>query len=138
MDAIKPLEDRITVEAHSRSTTQHALTVRLDGVAQVTFDNSYRGEFPKPGRPYFGDYRDWMEQSAEQATPWLKLWFVQRRLRFTNDPCPAGEFERRYDASIAELVRLDRDAARRAWAGEHLGPGCEVVAMPDRAVRQRG
>lgn len=122
----KPLEDRITVEARAGSTTQHTLTVRLDGVAMVTVDNSLRGEYPKSGRQFFGDYRDWMAQTVEEATPWLKLWFVQRHMRFSNDPAPEQYFRHVYDGMLAEQIRRDRVDEAASGAGN------------SHALRERG
>lgn len=143
-----PLEERITIEASSASTTQHQLTVCLDGVAVVTVDNSLRGQYPRPGRPMFGDYRDWMAQTVEEATPWLKLWFVQRHMRFTSEPAPELLFGHRYDGSLAEQLRLEQ-AKLNPFAGNSdaiikmargLLPKAESeMAVPERQpVRERG
>jgi hypothetical protein len=115
------MEDRITVKARSQSTTQHLLTVCLDGVAMVTVDNSLRGRYPHPGRPFHGDSRDWMNQTVEEATPWLKLWFVQRHLRFSSEAAPEQYFRHRYDGMLAEQIHRDGllKAAKDHPADEH-------------------
>lgn len=118
-----PMEDRVTVEARSMSTTQHLLTVRLDGVATVSVDNSLRGEYPKPGRQIYGDYRDWMAQTVEEATPWLKLWFVQRFMRFTSEPAPEQYFRHMYDGMLAEQLRLEKFAQPESLSMPHRERG---------------
>lgn len=106
---MKDMQDRITVLEKSISTTQHSLSVCFDGKLVATVANSYRGDPFTSGRPIHGNHRDWMDQSAEQAAPWLKVWFVQRYLKFSNAPvCSVLQHRAQYDAELAYQMMDDR------------------------------
>lgn len=102
-----PLHERITVIEVSASTTQHSLAICLDGKSVVAVDNSWRGGFGEGGRPYRGDYTDWMLHRSQDVSDMLKVWFVQRFMRFTT-AIPGAFFERDFDREAARLSAVER------------------------------
>ncbi len=102
-----PLHERITVVEVCASTTQHSLAICLDGKSVVAVDNSWRGGFGEGGRPYRGDYTDWMLHRSHDVSDMLKVWFVQRFMRFTT-ASPGAFFERDFDREAARLSAIER------------------------------
>jgi len=98
------MEDRIAVVSESTSYTQHQLAIYFDGVRMLAVDNSFYPGLGQSPRPHLGTYQDYMAHSLKDAAPGLKVWFVQRSLRFTNGPV-GDDFERRYDAQLASVSR---------------------------------
>ncbi len=97
-------EDRTMVEARSQSATQHSLVILFDGVPVISVNNT-KPSLPFPDlsqerRPM--TYRDHMLMTPEEAAPALKIFFLQRQMRFTNGPIDYF-FEQRFDALSASM-----------------------------------